>query len=288
MVARVLPELLVDQPQVAAEARIVEARTPRIPGSASAAEQLEDRRGLAREHVVRGDLEEVAAHLEARVQRHAAAPPSRGSPRGTAAAASRSAGSRPSPCGSSAASAARPQRVGGVLVAEHLRDAALVVEQQPVLAAAGQHVQREAHLPQERLRRRSLRRSSPAVRKPGDAARRASRRRSGAWPPSRWSGCRAGPRAGLDVRLEVVGGVVRRWWRACLFATLARRTPRPARRWPRRAPRASTRTGAQGPGEQPRLDQRGHDADVGRALRWRTRRRCARCGRPRGRCPRGR
>ena len=44
------------------------------------------------------------------------------------------------------------ERVGRVLVAEHLREPDLVIEQQPVFAAVRQHVQREADLPQERLR----------------------------------------------------------------------------------------------------------------------------------------
>ncbi len=43
------------------------------------------------------------------------------------------------------------QRVGRVLVAEHLGEVDLVIEQQPVLAPAGEHVQREADLPQEGL-----------------------------------------------------------------------------------------------------------------------------------------
>ena len=43
------------------------------------------------------------------------------------------------------------ERVAGVLVAKHLRDPDLVVEQQPVLGAACQNVQGEAHAPQECL-----------------------------------------------------------------------------------------------------------------------------------------
>ena len=42
--------------------------------------------------------------------------------------------------------------VGGVLVAEDLRQLDLVIEQQPVLVPPGERVQPEAHLPQERLR----------------------------------------------------------------------------------------------------------------------------------------
>ena len=44
------------------------------------------------------------------------------------------------------------QRVRGVFVAEALRELDLVIEQQPVLAPAGEHVQAEAHLPEEGLR----------------------------------------------------------------------------------------------------------------------------------------
>jgi len=44
------------------------------------------------------------------------------------------------------------ERVGGIFVTEALREFDLVIEQQPVFAPAGQHVQSEADLPQERLR----------------------------------------------------------------------------------------------------------------------------------------
>jgi hypothetical protein len=44
------------------------------------------------------------------------------------------------------------ERERRVLVAEELRELDLVIEQQPVFAAVRQHVQAEAHFPQERLR----------------------------------------------------------------------------------------------------------------------------------------
>ena len=84
------------------------------------------------------------------------------------------------------------QRVRGVLVAEALRELDLVIEQQPVFAPAGEHVQAEAHLPQERLRLLELAQLGRATGIRASAVRRASSRRSGAWPPRRWSGCRAG------------------------------------------------------------------------------------------------
>ena len=44
------------------------------------------------------------------------------------------------------------QRVRGIFVTEALRETDLVIEQQSVLAPAGEHVQAEAHFPEERLR----------------------------------------------------------------------------------------------------------------------------------------
>ena len=43
------------------------------------------------------------------------------------------------------------QREARVLVAEQFRELDLIIEQQPVLAPPGEHVQPEAHLPEERL-----------------------------------------------------------------------------------------------------------------------------------------
>ncbi len=59
------------------------------------------------------------------------------------------------------------ERIGRVLVAEHVREADLVIEQQPVLAPAGDEMQRESDAPQPGLRRLELcefahRQESPA------------------------------------------------------------------------------------------------------------------------------
>src|SRR5260370_29164660 len=48
------------------------------------------------------------------------------------------------------------QREAGVFIAEQLRELDLIVEQQPILAPPGQHMQSEAYLPKARLARLEL------------------------------------------------------------------------------------------------------------------------------------
>ena len=151
---RVLPELLVDQPQVTAERadrRGAHAADLRV--LLHQPEQFEDRRRVARKRVVRGHLEVIVADLEARVQRY---------DHRRRVRQDRFAEQLQQHFVQQADVHDRAvvplhelldrQRVARVLVTEHLRDADLVVEQQPILAPARQHVQREAHLPEERLR----------------------------------------------------------------------------------------------------------------------------------------
>ena len=100
------------------------------------------------------------------------------------------------------------ERVGGVLVAEAARELDLVIEQQPVLVPAGEHVQAEAHLPQERLRRVQ----PPQLRGREEAVRDQLIERVGAevalGDPGDGLDVAQPAGAGLDVGLEVVGGVV--------------------------------------------------------------------------------
>ena len=193
VIARVLAELLVDQPQVPAErADGRGAHAAQLRVLLHQAEQLEDRRGLPREDVVGGDLEVVVAHLEARVERHDLRG---GVGEDRLAEQLQQHLVQQAHVHDRAVVALHElldrERVGRVLVAEHLRDADLVVEQQPVLAPAGEHVQREAHLPQEGLGRCGASGARPRSGTRARRARRACRRRSGASRPSRWSGCPA-------------------------------------------------------------------------------------------------
>jgi hypothetical protein len=90
VVARILAELLVDQPQIArhgADGAGAHAADLRI--LLQQHEQLEQRRGQAREHVLIDRLEIVVAHLKARIERLRRLIGRSGSPRETAAAAAR-------------------------------------------------------------------------------------------------------------------------------------------------------------------------------------------------------
>ena len=159
------------------------------------------------------------------------------------------------------------ERVGGVLVAEDLRQPDLVVEQQPVLAPAGEHVQAEAHLPQE-----GLRLLEPAqLRRGEEAVRDQLVERVGAEVPLRHPAdgldVAQAARAGLDVGLEVVGGVVGLQVALGLLAHLGlEELLRPARRAPGASAARMLREQRGAAGEQARLEQRRHDADIGGAL----------------------
>ena len=115
-------------------------------------EDLEQRRRGAREDVVVDGFEVVVAHLEARVQR----PGRRGLGEDRFAEQLQQQVVEQHHVHDRAVVALHElldrERVRRVLVAEHLRELDLVVEQQPVLAPSGHDVQREAHLPQEGLR----------------------------------------------------------------------------------------------------------------------------------------
>ena len=209
VMARVLPELLVDEPQ---------ALRHRAHGRGAHAveslvllqqrEQLEERRGAALEDVLADRFEGAVAHLEARIQR----------PRRLALGEDRFAEQLQQQLVQQAHVHDRAvvalhelldrERVGGVLIAEALRQADLVVEQQPVLAPPGEGVKPEAHLPQKRLRlleAAQLRdREEPVGREPVEGLGAEVTLRD----PGDGLDVAQPPGPGLDVGLEVVGGVV--------------------------------------------------------------------------------
>ncbi len=267
VVARVLAELLVDQPQVAPD------RTDRIGAHAAQLrmllqqhEQLEQGRRLACEQVGRAGFEIIVAHLELRGQcaRRCVVGEYRLAEQlqqhlvqqlhvhhGAVVALHQ---------------LLDRQRVGGIFVAETVRELDLVVEQQPILVPPGEHVQAEAHLPQEGLRllqapqfRRRQEamghqfierlRAEVAFRHPADGLDVAQS---------------AGP--GLHVGFEVVGGVVRLQVPLLLLAhfggeEIAHRPDAIGRE--RRAHCRQQRGRAREPA---RFEQRGHHAHIGEAL----------------------
>ena len=189
---------------------MVEARTPRIAGfCASDDEQLEHRGWVAVEDVVARDLEVVVADLEARIHRHR---------RDVRPGEDRLAKQLQQHFVQQAHVHRRAvvalhelldrERVSRILVAEHLREPDLVIEQQPVLATVGQHVQREADLPQERLR--GLQLAQLALRQEAvldQLIERVAAEVTLRDPADRLDVAQPA-RARLHVRLEVVRGVV--------------------------------------------------------------------------------
>ncbi len=153
-----------------------------------------------------------------------------------------------------------------VLVAEHLRQLDLIVEQQPVLAPSGQRMQPEADLPKERLARLELAQllagekavSHQLVERVG--AEMALRH------PADGLNIAQAPGAGFDVGFQIVCGVEIAMMALGLFLDLRfeeiLRGPEPVGRQ-RAAHAGEQRFRA---GEQPRLEQGGGDADVGEAL----------------------
>ena len=211
VMARVLAELLVDQPQVArhrAHGRGAHAANLRV--LLQEHEQLEQRRRGAREHLLAHRLERAVAHLEARIERT----------RRLALGEDRLAEQlqqqlvEQADVHDGAVVALHElldrERVGGILVAEDLREADLVIEQQAILAPPGEDVQAEAHLPQEGLRLLAGGAAPPRRQK---AVRDEPVERVGAevalGDPGDGLDVAQPAGAGLDVGLEVVGGVVR-------------------------------------------------------------------------------
>ena len=210
VMARVLAELLIDQPQVAghrAHGRGAHAADLRVLLQQN--EQLQQRRRRAREHLLADRLERAVAHLEVRIQR----------PRRFALAEDRFTKQLQQQLVQQAHVHDRAvvalhelldrQRVGGVFVTEALGEADLVVEQQAVLAPRGEGVEAKAHLPQKRLRllqAAQLRQREEPMRDQGiervGAAEVPLRDPGDGLDVAQASG------AGLDVGFEVVSGVV--------------------------------------------------------------------------------
>ena len=195
-----------------------------------------------------------------------------------------------------------PHHLGGAVVALHQllaarcaarvstqtelrRERGLQIEHQPVLAPAGEIVQPDAQLADEALlcanRARLAPRDEAGARELAPSAAEAR----GARDPEHRLQVAQAARAFLDVGLEVVGRVV-----VLAGAAAAARAP-----WRRRRPRRpsparealleAARTELARAREQAVLEQARADRDVAAAISRRTRRSCARCGRPRGRCP---
>ncbi len=248
-------------------ARMVPARTPRICGfCCSSTNSSSSAEGWRAEHVLVDRLEIVVADLEARIERL----------RRLIVAEDRLAEQlqqqlveqRHVDDGAVVAlhQLLDRERVGGVFVAEAARELDLIVEQQPVFVPAGQHMQAEAHLPQECLRLRQpaqFRRRQKAV---GDqlierfGAEMALRNPGDGLHVAQAAG------AGLDVRLEIVGGIVGLQAPLLLLAHLGfeELAHRPDAIGRERDAHLGQQLG--GAREPPRFHQRRHDADVGGAL----------------------
>ena len=267
VMARVLPKFLIDERYMRAdEADGLGAHAAQLRVLLQEHEQLEQRRRIAGEYLGMGDLQIIVADLEARVDGH----------RRAALGEYGLAKQLQQHLVEQAHVHHRAvvllhelldrEREARILVAEELRELDLVVEQQPVLAPAGEHVQPEPYFPQERLARLELAQLLAGQK----AVRHQLIERVGAEMALRdpADGLDVAQAAGarLDVRLEVVGGIEIAVMALGLFLDLGLeeilRGPEPVGR--ERTPHAGEqRLGSR---EQPRLEQRGRDADVGEAL----------------------
>ena len=153
--ARVLAELLVDEPQVLLHERDrARVDAAQFEVLLEQQENLEQRRRLAREHLIVGDLEIAVAALEAGAERDR---------RLVLVEQDRFLEQLQQHLVETAELHHRAvvalhelldrEREARVLVAEHLRELYLVIEQQPIFAPAREQVQAEANPPQERLAR---------------------------------------------------------------------------------------------------------------------------------------
>ena len=159
MVPRVLAKLLVDEPQVLLDERDrARVDAAQVEVLLEQQEDLEQRRRLAREHLIVGHLEVTVAALEARAERQG---------RLVLVEQDRFLEELQQHLVQAAELHDRAvvalhelldgQREARVLVAEHLRELQLdlMVEQQAILAPAGQEMQAEADAPQKRAALRS-------------------------------------------------------------------------------------------------------------------------------------
>ena len=267
MVARVLAELLVDEPEVLDDGAYgAGAHAADLGVLLQQREHLEQRRGLAHEQVVVHRFEVAVDHLEARVERLRHRRAGAAVDDGLAEQLQQQLVEQAHIHHGAVVALHQllhRERERGVLVAEGARELDLVVEQQAVLAAAVDRVQRVTHPPQEALRgletAQFARRQEPLGRELGEAL--------GAevalGDPGDGLDVAQPAGAGLHVRLEVVGGVVGLGVAVGLLAHLGLEEflDRPQmRRRERLEHRGGERRGA---GDAARLDQRGHHADIG-------------------------
>ena len=208
--ARVLAKFLVDEPEVLLHerdrARVYAAQ---IEVLLEQQEDLEQRGRLAREHLVVGRLEIAVAALEARAERER---------RLVLVEQNRLLEELQQHLVEPADLHDRPvvalhelldgERKARVLVAEHLRELHLMVEQKPVLAAPREQVQAEADSPQERLRLDQDPHLALGQELVLDELLETRHAEMPTREPADHLDVAEAPRAAFDVRLEVVGGVV--------------------------------------------------------------------------------
>ncbi len=209
VIARVLAKLLVDQPQAPSDGAYgAGAHTAQLRVLFQQRKQFEQRGGLAREQILADRFERTVPHLKLRRQRLGR----------RIVAEDRLAEQLQQQLveqlhihdGAVVAlhQLLDRQGVGAVLIAEAVREPDLVIEQQAVLMPAGQHVQPEAHFPQEGLRllqAQELRGREEAVR--GQFIEGFGAKMALGYPGDGLDVAQA-PRARLDVGFEVVGRVV--------------------------------------------------------------------------------
>ncbi len=210
VVARVLAELLVDEPEIVvdqADGARAHALQPRVLLQHD--EQFEQRGRVAREGVVRDGLQVLVPLAEVRRERQR-----RRVARGQDVLAELLQQQLVQPAHQHGGPVIAlhelldGERVGRVLVAEHACQSDLVIEKEPVLAPPADEMQREAHPPQPglgRLELRELTRGDEAVR--GEFLERLRPEMPLRDPGDRLDVAQAS-RALLHIGLEVVGGVV--------------------------------------------------------------------------------
>ena len=236
VIARVLAEFLVDQPEMLGdEADGPRAHAPQPRILLEHHEELEKRRGMAREDVVGHRLQVFVTFLEIARQ---------GQDRRVTVGNDLLAELLQEQLVEPAHEHRGPvvalhelldrERIGRILVAEHAREPDLVVEQQAILAAPADEVQRKAHAPEPGLRGLELRqfpRLDEAVR--GEPIERLRPEMALCDPGDRLQVPKAA-RSLLDVRFEVVRGVVESMVALGLLAELGveeiPRRPHPVRR----------------------------------------------------------
>ena len=208
VMARILAEFLVDQGNVRADQTDgLGTHAAQLRVLLQKHEQLQQRGRIAGEHLGMGDLEIVVTDLEARVD-----------------------GDRRPALGQNRLAKQLQQhfveqahvhhgavvllhelldreREARILVAEELGELDLVVEQQAVLAAAGEHVQPEPYLPEERLARLELAQLLARQKAVSDQLIERVGAEVALGDPADGLDVAQAPRARFDVGLEVVSGI---------------------------------------------------------------------------------